>query len=84
MATRTKRTDEEIADQLEHRDRSLDVWRSAAPLHRITDARNAVVAAEAALADAVRAARDDEYSWLVIGIALGGVSKQAAQQRFSR
>lgn len=81
MATRTKRTNDEIADQLERRDRSLDVWRDAAPLHRIKDARAAVETAEGALADAVRAAREDDYSWTAIGMFLG-VSKQAAQQRF--
>lgn len=50
----------------------------------------AIVAASEALSDAdrdlraaVRAARDAGDSWTVIGAALG-VSKQAAQQRFSR
>ncbi len=45
-------------------------WRNASP-------------AERALVDAVQVARDEGYSWTAIGVALGGISKQAAQQRFS-
>jgi hypothetical protein len=42
-----------------------------------------VASAEERLREAVRSARDAGDSWTVIGAALG-VSKQAAQQRFSR
>ena len=83
MTARTRPTDEEITDRLARRDRSLDVWRDGAPLRKIEEARRAVETAELALADAVRSARDDDYSWTAIGMALGGISKQAAQQRFS-
>jgi hypothetical protein len=83
MPTRTKPTDAQVADRLARRDRSRTNWRDGAPLRRIEKARHATEAAERVLAESVQAARDDGYSWTAIGLALGGVSKQAAQQRFS-
>ena len=83
MATRTKPTDAQVAQRLARRDRSGTPWREGAPLRRIEKARRATDAAERALVEAVRAARDEGYSWTAIGLALGGISKQAAQQRFS-
>lgn len=83
MTTRTKPTDAQVAERLARRDRSRDVWREGAALRRISKATRAQAAAEQALVDAVRAARDEGYSWTAIGLVLGGISKQAAQQRFS-
>ena len=83
MTTRTKRTDAQVAELLANRDRTRDVWREGAALRRIEKALRATETAEQALERAVRAARDLGYSWTAIGLALGGISKQAAQQRFS-
>lgn len=83
MRTHTKPTDAQIAERLARRDRSRTNWRDGAPLQQIEQARHAMEAAEDALAEAVQAARHDGCSWSAIGLALGGVSKQAAQQRFS-
>lgn len=57
--------------------------RDAAHFRAIIAANEALASAEERLREAVRAARDAGDSWTVIGAALG-VSKQAAQQRFSR
>lgn len=57
--------------------------RDAAYFRAIIAANEAVASAEERLREAVRSARDAGDSWVVIGAALG-VSKQAAQQRFSR
>lgn len=83
MPTRTKPTDAQVADRLARRDRSRTNWRDSAPLRRIEEARHATEAAEQALAEAVRTAHAEGYSWTAIGLALGGISKQAAHQRFS-
>lgn len=83
MTTRTTPTDAQVADRLARRDSSRTPWRDGAPLRRIEKAQRATEAAERALIEAVQAARDEGYSWTAIGLALGGISKQAAQQRFS-
>jgi hypothetical protein len=83
VATRTKPTDAQVAERLARRDQARSHWRDGAPLRRIEEARLGTETAERALVDAVHAARDDGYSWTAIGLALGGISKQAAQQRFS-
>ncbi|MEX2099960.1 MAG: hypothetical protein WEB19_00965 [Acidimicrobiia bacterium] len=83
VATRTKPTDAQVAERLARRDQARTSWQSGAPLRRIEKARRATDTAERALVDAVRTARDEGYSWTSIGLALGGVSKQAAQQRFT-
>lgn len=57
-------------------------WRDAEPLRRIAEAFRVSVASEAALADAVHAARADGYSWAAIAAMLG-VSKQTAQSRYA-
>lgn len=57
--------------------------RDATHFRAIISANEAVASAEERLREAVRSARDAGDSWTVIGAALG-VSKQAAQQRFSR
>lgn len=57
--------------------------RDARHFRSIIAANEAVATAEADLHSAVQAARAAGDSWTVIGAALG-VSKQAAQQRFSR
>lgn len=56
-------------------------WREAEPLHRIADAFRRSVTADADLAEAVKAARVDGYSWSSIAAMLG-VSKQTAQARY--
>ena len=83
MNTRTKPTDSQVAERLTRRDQGRTDWRDGAALHRIEGARDATAAAHVALVDAVHAAREEGYSWTTIGLALGGVSKQAAQQRFT-
>lgn len=83
MATRTRPTDAQIAERLANRDQTRTKWRDGAALRRIEQAQRATEAAERSLGESVRAARDEGYSWTAIGLALGGVSKQAAQQRFS-
>ncbi len=83
MTTRTKPTDAQVAERLARHDRGRTAWREGAGLRRIEKAQRATEAAERALIDAVKVARDEGYSWTAIGLALGGISKQAAQQRFS-
>ena len=53
------------------------------PTRRVIAARNARVAAEEELREAVWAAYESGDSWLTIGTILG-ISRQAAQQRFGR
>lgn len=83
MATRTKPADARVAERLVRRNQGRTDWRDGAALRGIEEARHASETAECALVDAVHAARDDGYSWTAIGFALGGISKQAAHQRFA-
>ena len=57
--------------------------RDATHFRAIIAANDAIASAEARLRTAIRDARAAGDSWSLIGAALG-VSKQAAQQRFSR
>lgn len=57
--------------------------RIASHFRAIIAANEAVASAETVLRSAVQTAREAGDSWTVIGAALG-VTKQAAQQRFSR
>ena len=70
----------EIAERLANQ-ADEPAWRDAEPLRRIAEAFRASVAADATLADAVRAARADGYSWAAIAAMLS-VSKQTAQSRY--
>jgi hypothetical protein len=79
MATKIRK-DNTGLDQLEP---ATNPARDAMHFRRIIRARDALVAADAELHDAVRAARDAGDSWTVIGAALD-ISRQAAQQRFGR
>ena len=66
-------------------DSTVEVFDGSAPnsaLRKVAASRNQVSAAESELASAVAAAREGGHSWAAIGAVLGGVSKQAAQQRF--
>lgn len=54
----------------------------SAAVQEITEAQDAVYRANAGLASAVYGARKDGVSWSTIGATLG-VTRQAAQQRFS-
>ena len=83
MATRTRPSDAQVAERLAHRDPARTDWRNGAAVRRIEKAQHAAEAAQRSLVAAVHAARDEGYSWTAIGLALGGVSKQAAHQRFS-
>jgi hypothetical protein len=83
MTTRTKRSDAEVSERLARRQQNRTNWRDGQALRRIEDATEAAAAVDEELAAAVHAARDEGYSWTVIGLALGGISKQAAQQRFA-
>jgi len=79
MASKT-RYDDTGLDQLEP---ATTPARDAIHFRAIIAANEAVGEADAKLRLAVREARAAGDSWSVIGAALG-VSKQAAQQRFSR
>lgn len=70
----------EIAERLANQD-DEHRWRDAEPLRRIADAFRRSVTADAELAQAVRAARADGYSWAAIAAMLG-VSKQTVQARY--
>jgi hypothetical protein len=70
----------EIAERLAHQEEQPSWW-DAEPLHRIAEAFHRSVAADAELAEAVKAARADGYSWAGIAAMLG-VSKQTAQVRY--
>ena len=72
---------EEWLDQLDPNDPTVEV-RDGKYLRRITEAMAAVSDADAELRKAVAEARANGESWGLIGMVLG-VSKQAAQQRFS-
>ena len=76
-----KRDVEEWLDQLDPNDPTVEV-RDGIYLRRITGAMAAVSDADAQLHEAVAEARANGESWALIGMVLG-VSKQAAQQRFS-
>ncbi len=67
---------------LEGLDPSDTPARDATHFRAIIEANDAVSTAEANLRSTVQEARNAGDSWTVIGAALG-VSKQAAQQRFS-
>ena len=82
MATEVNKTDvEEWLDQLNPNDPTVEV-RDGKYLRRITEAMAAVSDADTELRAAVAEARANGESWGLIGMVLG-VSKQAAQQRFS-
>jgi len=72
---------EEWLDQLDPNDPTVEV-RDGKYLRRITEAMAAVSDADTELRAAVAEARANGESWGLIGMVLG-VSKQAAQQRFS-
>ena len=72
---------EEWLDQLDPNDPNVEV-RDGKYLRHITEAMQAVSDADAKLRQAVSEARAHGESWGLIGMVLG-VSKQAAQQRFS-
>ena len=74
---------EAIAERLATRTQEETVWRSSDSLRRIADAFRAQVAAELKVAESVKAARDEGFSWSAIGTMLG-VSKQTAQHRFGK
>ena len=78
MATRTN-TDR---TGLDHLDPATVPARDATHFRAIVAATDALEAANGALRAAVRDAREAGETWTVIGAALG-ISKQAAQQRFS-
>ena len=67
---------EQLADQAQE-----PSWRDAEPLRQVAEAFRRSVAADAGVAEAVRAARNDGYSWAAIAAMLG-VSKQTAQARY--
>ena len=75
---------EALADWVESDDFQLDPgeFRDGAVLRRIAAADEAVERARRELDDEVAAAREAGFSWMLIGLALG-ISRQAAQQRFS-
>jgi len=79
MATTTRHDDTGL-DEL---DPTATPARDATHFRAIIAANDAVANAEAQLRTAVQDARAAGDSWTLIGAALG-VSKQAAQQRFSR
>jgi predicted DNA binding protein len=70
----------EIAARLAKQDED-PAWRDAEPLRRIAHAFQRSATADTDLAEAVRAARADGYSWASIAAMLG-VSKQTAQARY--
>ena len=72
---------EEWLDQLDPNDPNVEV-RDGKYLRQIAEALQAVSDADAKLRQAVAEARAHGESWGLIGMVLG-VSKQAAQQRFS-
>lgn len=80
MATPTRALDSTGLDGLNP---MVTPVRDASHFRAIIAANEELAAADAKLRAAVRDARASGDSWTVIGAALG-VSKQAAQQRFSR
>jgi len=70
----------EIAARLANQDEDL-AWRDAEPLRRIAGSFQRSATADTDLAEAIRAARADGYSWASIAAMLG-VSKQTAQARY--
>lgn len=79
MATTTRIDDTGLGDL----DPAATPARDASHFRAIIAANEAVTSAEGRLRAAVQSARAAGDSWTIIGAALG-VSKQAAQQRFSR
>lgn len=86
-ASQSGATDRNSAEEIEawldgiEDDPSVEVFDGAA-LRDIATARNRTELAEEELRSAVSVARAEGHSWAAIGAVLGGVSKQAAQQRF--
>lgn len=79
---RTMTEKERAASEIARRLEATPVeWHDARPLKRIAAAFTKSVAAEQALAQAVRDAREAGLSWAAIAAMLG-VSKQTAQRRF--
>ena len=72
----------EIEDWLDNIEPDPADARDASHMRRIIAANEALDAAHAELRDAVNTAREAGDSWAIIGLALG-ISRQAAQQRFS-
>lgn len=62
-------------------DPGVEIFEGSA-LRDIATARKLAALAERELRSAVSVARAEGHSWAEIGAVLGGVSKQAAQQRF--
>lgn len=73
---------ESVEDWLDRIEPDPAAARDASHMRRTIAANEALDAAQTELRDAVNAAREAGDSWAVIGLALG-VSRQAAQQRFS-
>jgi hypothetical protein len=74
---------EQLADRFESYKPDPDDRRDPAPLGALRDAVCGRACAEAALVDAVAAARAAGYSWTTIG-ALLGTSGEAARQRYGQ
>jgi hypothetical protein len=72
-----------LADRFEQYEPSPDEHRDPGPLRALRNAVHERARAEQALAEAVAAARDAEYSWATIG-ALLGTSGEAARQRYGQ
>lgn len=70
----------EIAARLANQDEDR-AWQDPEPLRRIAGAFQHSASADTALAEAIRVARADGYSWASIAAMLG-VSKQTAQARY--
>ncbi len=80
---KTRVTAENVEEWLDALDKDPDFrLKDAAPLRVIIEARERVENAEELLVESVREARAAGMSWAEIGVALGGVSRQAAEQRF--
>ncbi len=71
-----------VGDWLDSLDPDATPSRSGEHMRRISAAVQDAAASEERLRDAVRRAREAGDSWTMIGIALGGVSRQAARERF--
>lgn len=69
-------------ERIENLDPDDAHWIDATPLRQITEATQAIRAAEANQREAVQVARARGISWNLIALALG-VSRQAARQRFA-
>jgi tellurite resistance protein len=86
-ASQSRTPDRNSAEEIEswldgiEDDPSVEVFDGAA-LRDIATARTRTELAEEELRSAVSVARAEGHSWAAIGAVLGGVSRQAAQQRF--